>query len=68
IYRSAGRLTTFAPSFRIITELETDVCHTNLAGGPTDRRFSKWYCSDLNNWTNRRYKQIKPEEATGQFP
>lgn len=63
IFESAGRLTTFAPSFRMVTDLSTDEIHTNMAGGPSDRRFSKWYCSDLENWISGKYKTIdvKPE-------
>jgi penicillin amidase len=60
IYKSAGRLTSFTPSFRMATDLATDEVHTNLAGGPSDRRFSKWYCSDLENWLNGKYKSLKP--------
>jgi len=60
IFRSAGRLTSFTPSFRMVTDLATDEVHTNLAGGPSDRRFSKWYCSDLENWLNGKYKNLKP--------
>jgi penicillin G amidase len=66
IFESAGRLTTFAPSFRMVTDLSTDEIHTNMAGGPSDRRFSKWYCSDLENWITGKYKTIdvkpKPEK------
>ena len=58
IFESAGRLTTFAPSFRMVSDLSTDEIHTNLAGGPSDRRFSKWYCSDLENWITGKYKKI----------
>jgi len=63
IYRSAGRQTSFAPSFRIVTDLSTNECHSNMAGGPSDRRFSKWYCSDLQNWCKGIYKrlQLAPE-------
>jgi penicillin amidase len=61
IYRSAGRTGTFVPSFRIVTDLSTDQCHTNLAGGPSDRRLSKWYCSDLKNWLSGNYKTIRAE-------
>jgi penicillin amidase len=60
IYRSAGRVTSFTPSFRLVTDLSKDEAHTNLAGGPSDRRFSKWYCSDLENWLNEKYKVLKP--------
>lgn len=58
IFESAGRLTTFAPSFRMVIELGSDEIHTNIAGGPSDRRFSKWYCSDLENWKTGKYKRV----------
>jgi len=58
IYRSAGRDTTFMPSFRTVTDLADTKYFSVLAGGPSDRRFSKWYCSDLENWINGNYKQI----------
>jgi penicillin amidase len=60
IYKSAGRTTSFTPSFRMVTDLAQDEVHSNLAGGPSDRRFSKWYCSDLENWRNGKYKTLKP--------
>ncbi|MCB1175051.1 MAG: penicillin acylase family protein [Leptospiraceae bacterium] len=68
IYRSANRLTTFVPSFRIISELETDSSHTNLAGGAVDRRFSRYYCNDLDNWVHGNYKELRPDNASGKFP
>ena len=61
IYRSAGRDTTFLPSLRIVTDFATDEIFTNLIGGPSDRRFSKWYCSDLDNWISGKYKKISPD-------
>ena len=61
IYRSGGRETTFFPSFRIVTDLAGDHCRTNLAGGPSDRRFSKWYVSDLENWLNGTYKTLSAD-------
>lgn len=63
IYRSGGRVTTFVPSFRMVADLAADELHTNLAGGPCDRRFSKWYCFDLANWLAGRYKAITPSTA-----
>ena len=33
-----------------------DEMNTNMAGGPSDRRFSKWYCSDLDSWISGKYK------------
>jgi len=61
IYRTADRGTTFFPSFRTVTDFAQDETYTNLAGGPSDRRFSKWYTSDLENWLKGKYKTIKPE-------
>ena len=58
VFESAGRQTTFAPSFRMVIDLATDEMNTNMAGGPSDRRFSKWYCSDLENWISGKYKTI----------
>ena len=62
IYRSANRITTFYPSFRLVSDLATDECYSNMAGGPSDRRFSKWYCSDLKNWLseNQHFAMSKP--------
>lgn len=68
IFESAGRLTTFAPSFRMVTDMSKDEIHTNLAGGPSDRRFSKWYCSDLDNWINGRYKTVDVQPDTNRLP
>lgn len=68
IYNSAGRRTSFAPSIRTVIEMETDVCYTNLIGGPSDRRFSRWYASDVKNWENGIYKRIAPGEADATFP
>ena len=56
IFRSAGRTTTFSPSFRFICDLSTEEAHTNLAGGPSDRRFSSFYFSDFKNSMNGVYK------------
>lgn len=58
IYRSAGRTTSFAASIRIVSDMSTDVCLTNMPGGPSDRRFSKWYKSDIKNWIQGKYKTL----------
>jgi penicillin amidase len=63
IYRNGNRVTTFVPSFRMVCDFATEGCYTNLAGGPSDRRFSKWYCSDLKSWLAGRYKVITPDTA-----
>ncbi len=59
IFKHAGRLTTFSPGYRMITDMAADEIHTNLLGGPSDRRFSKWYLSDLKNWYEGNYKVLQ---------
>jgi len=68
IYRSAGRDTTFFPSFRIVADMSSDDIFSNLAGGPSDRRFSKWYCSELKNWINGKYKKTTPASDQKKLP
>jgi len=58
IFKSAGRTTTFSPSYRIIADMSTPDIRTNIAGGPTDRRFSRWYTSDIENWMKGKYKVL----------
>jgi penicillin amidase len=58
IFKNAGRVTTFSPSFRMIVEIEKDEMQTNIAGGPSGKRFSKWYKSDFENWEAGRYKTL----------
>ncbi|MBI2605178.1 MAG: penicillin acylase family protein [Deltaproteobacteria bacterium] len=60
VFRNGGRATTFAPSIRFVADLATEICRTNLCGGPSDRRFSKWYVSDLKNWMTGKYKTLRP--------
>jgi len=50
IYRSGGRQTSFAPSYRLVTDLAESAVYTCLAGGPSDRRFSRWYASGIADW------------------
>lgn len=57
IYNSAGRSTSFAPSFRMITDMAEDRVHTNFPGGVSDRRFSKYYNSDWKNFVNGVYRR-----------
>lgn len=60
IYESVGRQTSFAPSIRLVADMGDDILHTCLAGGPSDKRTSKWYKSDLKNWILGNYKQVTP--------
>lgn len=60
VYRSRGRETSFAPSYRLVTDLAEDAVHTAIAGGPSDRRFSRFYASGLRDWLAGRLKTLRP--------
>jgi len=68
IYESGGRVTTFMPSLRWVTDMAAADLHSTLAGGPSDRRFSKWYVSDLDNWQAGRYKAVSPDDDGARLP
>jgi penicillin G amidase len=68
VYRSGNRTTTFAPSLRMVTDMATDELRSNMAGGPSDRRFSRWYCSGLEAWIEGRYQTITAERGRRPFP
>lgn len=56
ILKSSGGDIVVAPSYRMVADLYTKELHTNVAGGVSDRRFSRWYRSDIKNWLNGVYK------------
>ena len=58
LFTAHGRTTTFAPSWRFITDLGTDTVQTVLAGGPSGSRFSRWYKTDVERWLVGEYKTI----------
>lgn len=60
IYRSDGRETTFIPSIRMVADMGHHDLHVSLLGGPSDRRFSKWYASDVVHWFKGQYKLLSP--------
>jgi penicillin amidase len=45
--------------YRFVTDLATDEIQFTLAGGPSDRRFSKWYTSGVADWSAGRYKVLR---------
>ncbi len=59
VYQNAGRATSFAPSMRLLADMSEEVLHTALVGGPTDRRWSKWYVSGVQGWLDGTYKVLK---------
>jgi len=59
IYNNAGRKTSFAPSFRLVTDMAENALYTNFIGGVSDRRFSKWYNNDFLNWKNGVFRRTE---------
>jgi penicillin amidase len=64
IFKSHNRQTTFTPSWRFITDLGEDRALTAVAGGPSGRRFSKWYKNDIPRWLNGDYKTLSAAEES----
>jgi penicillin amidase len=62
IFTAHNRHTTFAPSWRMVTDLGRDEAHTALAGGPTGSRFSRHRLSDLGRWLTGEYKVLGPSQ------
>ncbi|MBM4000839.1 MAG: penicillin acylase family protein [Planctomycetes bacterium] len=63
VLRTATRETTFAPSYHFVTDMSVDEAWTNLPGGPSENRFSKWYRSDIPRWLAGEYKRLAPPSA-----
>lgn len=59
IFKSHGRHTTFAPSYRSVCDLGTDEMHTALAGGASGRIFSPLYTSEFARWLRFEYKTLR---------
>jgi penicillin amidase len=61
--RSGGRKFSVGPSFRMVTNLADAAIHTTLPGGPSDRRFSRWYDSGVADWWSGTFKTVSRREA-----
>lgn len=59
IFQTGGRTSTFAPSWRCVTDLSTSEMHTALAGGVSARRSSRYYLSDVERWRHFTYKTLR---------
>lgn len=57
---TATRESSFAPSYHLVTDLGTNEAWTNLPGGPSENRFSKWYKVDIPRWLAGKYKRLAP--------
>jgi penicillin amidase len=57
---TATRESTFAPSYHFVTDFAAHEAWTNLPGGPSESRFSKWYKTDIARWIKGKYKSLRP--------
>ncbi|MEJ7797088.1 MAG: penicillin acylase family protein [Solirubrobacteraceae bacterium] len=48
--RSGGRDVCVGPSYRMVTDLAESALRTALPGGPSERRFSRWYAGGVADW------------------
>ena len=60
MYKAMGHPATFVAVYRMIVDLGSDELHANNAGGPADRRFSKYYTMGISDWINAKYHIFKP--------
>ncbi len=58
VLQTATRESTFAPSYHFVTDLGTDEAWTNLPGGPSESRFSRFYKNDVARWFTGEYKRV----------
>jgi len=66
LFRTHGRTTTFAPSWRYAADLGRDEALTVLAGGPSESRFSPHYVTDVADWLAGRYKRLRGQGGEGE--
>ena len=59
IFRSHGRTTTFAPSYRYLTDMAEDAVETALAGGASDRSLDLHYADGVGPWLRGEYKRLE---------
>jgi penicillin G amidase len=60
MYKAMGYPATFVAVYRMIADMDTEELHSNNAGGPSDRRFSKYYTMGISDWIKARYHVYKP--------
>ncbi|TWT90783.1 Acyl-homoserine lactone acylase QuiP precursor [Pseudobythopirellula maris] len=56
---TSTRESTFAPSYHFVADMATAEAWTNLPGGPSENRFSKWYLTDIPRWLSGSFKRLE---------
>lgn len=51
-----GQQIVTAPAYHFVSDLGTEKSWTNLPGGASESRFSRYYCNDLERWLEGKYK------------
>ncbi len=64
VLHTAKRETTFAPSYHFVADLSTQEAWTNMPGGPSESRFSRYYKSDISRWFSGQYTRLGLPDAT----
>jgi penicillin amidase len=59
VIKLGGRQSVSGPSLRLVADMATDEIHTALPGGPSDRRSSPWYASELEDYLAGKTKVIR---------
>ncbi|MFW9855393.1 MAG: penicillin acylase family protein [Candidatus Thorarchaeota archaeon] len=59
IFKSAGRDTNFIPTYRMICDFSSETLLMNIAGGPSDRRFGRYYKTLIKEWLRGEYTKLK---------
>ena len=60
IFKAMGHPASFVAVYRMIADMDSEELHSNNSGGPSDRRFSKYYTMGISDWINARYHVYKP--------
>ncbi len=55
---TATRESSFAPSYHFVADLGTEEAWTNLPGGASESRFSKWYRNDIPRWATGEHRRL----------
>ncbi len=58
-FRIGGHQASFAATFRMIADFGRDEIVFNLAGGASDRRFSKYYKAGMADWLKGSYASVR---------
>lgn len=61
LFTAYGRASSFGVSWRFISDMGEDEARTIVPGGPSGRRLSRWYRSEIDRWLRGEYKVLRPE-------